>query len=202
MFDYQAGEKYRLTLIMVGLAGMIAGVFFTVLLMPTPEPAKARVRPAYMDHPDVSGMPASAAAAGARAVGPQVAMTDPVVAKALIEQWLPKAWDLSAGSAPNSQRQAMQYMTPECAQAYCENVWTADLAKQIEESGLKSTFTADRVWSGGNQADGSVVVFVDGTQVLSVPGKPGNSRAVKLEYMVKQTPEGLRIAGISEGGRS
>lgn len=201
MFDYQAGEKQRLTLIMVGLAGLIAGVFFTVLLMPTPEPARTRPRPAYMDHPDVSGV-ASSGAANARAVGPQVTMTDPVIAKALIEQWLPKAWDLSAGTAPNSQRQAIQYMTPECAQAYCENVWTPDLAKQIEESGLQSTFTTQRVWSGGTQADGAVVVFVDGTQVLSVPGKPSNSRAVRLEYMVKQTPEGLRIAGISEGGKS
>jgi len=203
MFDYQAGEKYRLTLIMVGLAGLIAGVFLTVLLMPTPEPVKRRALPAYAHDPDVSGMHAGGppAAGAAAAMAPQASMANPVIAKSLIEQWLPKAWDLSAGTAQQSQEQAMQYMTPECAQAYRQNIWTPEIAKQIDESGLKSSFRVDRVWSGGNNAEGAVIVFVDGEQVLDVPGKGANSRMVKLEYMVKQTPDGLRIAGISESGK-
>jgi hypothetical protein len=37
MFDYQAGEKYKLTLIMVGFAGLMAGMLFTLVLMPQQE---------------------------------------------------------------------------------------------------------------------------------------------------------------------
>ena len=208
MFDYQAGEKYRLTLAMVALAGVMAGVFFTVLLMPTPERERRRPLPAYMRHPDVTGvrdnMPSSGAGACVASNSPQsqsVNMTDPQIAKTLIDKWLPLAWDLSAGTARDSQEKAIMYMTPECASAYRQNIWNPELAKQIDEAGVTSTFRADRVVAGDPLADGSVVVFVDGVQVLSVPAKGSSSRPVKLEYMVKQTADGMRIAGISEGGK-
>ncbi len=42
MFDYQAGEKYKLTLIMVAIAGLMAGAFFTILFSAGPEPAKVQ----------------------------------------------------------------------------------------------------------------------------------------------------------------
>src|SRR5690242_7970126 len=109
MFDYQAGEKYRLTLIMVALAGVIAGVFFTVLLMPAPEqaPRHHRERQPWMNDPDVNGggghgglAPGAAeAAAQAPATAPSGPAADPTAAKSLIESWLPLAWDLSAGTA-------------------------------------------------------------------------------------------------------
>lgn len=211
MFDYQAGERYKLTLIMVGLAGLMAGMFFAVLLMPTPEPTRRRPVPAYMQDPDITGRRAvgnHAAPGAAQAMAPQAAagavnLTDPVAAKALVERWLPYAWNLSAGTAKASQEQAMQYMTADCAAAYQRNIWTPDLAKQIDESGLQSNFRPDRVAVGDPLTDGSVVVFVDGTQTLTVPGKGSTARQVKLEYMVKMTDDQvLRIAGISEGGKS
>lgn len=54
MFDYQAGEKYKLTLIMVGFAGLMAGMLFTMLVMPQPDPRamKARKAPAWTKDPD------------------------------------------------------------------------------------------------------------------------------------------------------
>lgn len=205
MFDYQAGEKYRLTLIMVGLAGLIAGIFLTVLIMPAPEPVKRRAMPAYMHNPDVSGVPydrqPGPGAITAPTMTPPATLAEPAIAKSLVEQWLPKAWDLSAGTAKASQEQAIAYMTSECAEAYRKNIWTSDLSKQIDDSGLKSSFRTDRVWTAGNQQDGSVVVYVEGQQVLSVPGKGATERNVKLEYLVRQTDSGLRIAGISESGK-
>lgn len=206
MFDYQAGEKYKLTLIMVAVAGLMAGIFFTILIMPSPAPQRAhRQRPAWANDPDVTGRPAAVADYGAGAAGAHPAQsanaTDPNLAKTLIEQWLPLAWDLSAGTAKASQDKAMAYMTPDCAGAYKQNIWTEDLARQIDECGLKSTFRADKVGVGAPQADGSVVVFVDGEQQLTVPGKGTTARPVKLEYLVRQTADGMRIAGISEGGQ-
>src|SRR5262249_24361689 len=205
MLDYQPGEKYRMTLIMVGLAGLLAGIFFAVLLMPTPEPVRRRPIPAYMRNPDVTGRPetsqvgpGAAEAMPTPAAAPPVAVADPIVARTLIEQWLPLAWDLSAGTAADSQEKAIAYMTKECADAYRHNTWNPELAKQISEAGLHSSFQAARVEAGELQPDGSVVVFVDGTQILSVPGKGSQSRPVKLEDLIRQTPEGLRTARISQ----
>lgn len=196
-----------MTLIMVGLAGLLAGIFFTVLLMPSPEPVRRRPVPAYMRDPDVTGRvaampPGPGAAEAMTPPAAPVAVANPGVARTLIEQWLPLAWDLSSGTAKQSQEKAIAYMTPECADAYRRNIWTADLARQIDEAGIKSSFTTQRVEAGELQADGSVVIFVEGVQVLSVEGRGSSSRPVKLEYLIRQTPEGLRIAGISEGGKT
>jgi hypothetical protein len=225
MFDYQAGEKFKLTLIMVGFAGLMAGMLFTMILMPSSEPpshrkqakgeqgskgeagrrdsgnayAAAQRAAGRASNPgaDAQGAPPQAAAVPPPEQGPQ---TDPKVATNFLENWLPVAWDLSAGTAKNSQEKAILYMTPECATAYRQNIWTNDLSKQIEDSGLQSTFSPRKVAASQTQADGSVVVFVEGDQVLQVPGKGSQSRPVRLEYLVKTTAEGLRIAGISEGG--
>jgi len=213
MFDYQAGEKYRITLIMVGLAGIMAGMFFTILLCPTPEPTKHKARPKWADNPDVTGharLPNANPMAQAAARGdqqqeqaPQAPAGPPVdqtTALNLVESWLPLAWDMSAGTAKTSQEKAIQYMTPECAIAYRQNVWTDDISKQIEQSGLQSSFRPSFVKATGLQPDGTMVIYVEGQQTLTVPGKGARVRAVKLEYLLKQTVDGIRIAGISETG--
>ena len=212
MFDYQAGEKYRLTLIMVGLAGVMAGIFFTVLLMPPAEPPHHRQRQKWENNPDVVGRgDPSATRHRAEGYGPTGGQpqaqpvtsppADPNQALTLVREWLPKAWDLSAGSAATSQEQAILYMTPECAAQYRQNVWTPDIAKQIESSGLRTTFQADKISASTTQDDGSVIVFVDGEQVMQIPSTGSTkTRSVKLEYMIRQTGQGLKISGISEGG--
>ena len=214
MFDYQAGEKYKLTLIMVGIAGILAGMFFTVLLMPAPEAPSARRRqpPAWASNPDATGQargpegyqaPTEAAAGGPGAeqqAAPQA--TDPMQARNLIANFLPLAWDLSAYSARGHQDQALMLMTDECRQAYTNNIWTPQIAQQIEQSGVQSTFTPKKIDASPYKADGSVEVTVEGEQTLAVPGKGSKNRNVKVVYLVKQLPEGLRIAGISEAGRT
>jgi hypothetical protein len=205
MFDYQAGEKYKITLIMVALAGLMAGAFFTILLSSTSEPAKtSRPRAAYMDDPDITGNRTAGAAASTYTNQSQMnpaSIADPMNSLNLVQDWLPLAWDLSAGTASESQEKAIEYMTEECANAYRQNVWTPEVAQQIDASGIKSSFSANRVAAGNNQADGSVVITVEGKQVLNIPNKGAKTRSVKLEYLVKNTPDGLRIAGISEGGK-
>jgi len=203
MFDYQAGEKYKLTLIMVALAGVMAGAFFTILLSAGPEQPKARPHAAYMDSPDITGRASPVASNYAnQAQNAQASLTNPLDALNLVQDWLPLAWDLSAGTASDSQEKAIEYMTDDCAKAYRESVWTSQIAQQIDASGIKSTFSASRVAAGNNQPDGSVVITVEGKQILTIPNKGAKKRSVKLEYLVKNTADGLRIAGISEGGKS
>jgi hypothetical protein len=227
MFDYQAGEKYKMTLIMVGFAGLMAGMLFTMLFMPqNAEPPKRAARPAWMNDPDTNGgrgvghhLPGrhggprgsddgsgrEAAAGQQMPAAQQIAaaqMTDPQAAATLLNEWLPSAWDLNAGSAAQSQEKAIMYMTPECATAYRQNIWNPDMQKRVQESGLQTTFTVSKLLPGQPQNDGSVVILVEGTQVLTVPGKGSKEQQIKYEYLVKQTSEGLRIAGISDGGAS
>ena len=224
MFDYQAGEKYKMTLMMVGFAGVMAGMLFTMLFMPqSAEPPKRAQKPTWMNNPDGgrphhgrggpsgsddgSGREASAGQQQQQQMGAaqQIAASqaiDPQAAATLLNDWLPKAWDLNAGSATQSQETAIMYMTPECATAYRQNVWNPDMQKKVQDSGLQTTFTVQKMLPGQPQNDGSVVILVEGTQVLTVPGKGSREQPVKYEYLVKQTSEGLRIAGISEGGAS
>ena len=222
MFDYQAGEKYKLTLIMVGVAGLLAGVFFTVLLMPTPDagPAKHHTAPKWSSNPDATGT-ARMPGAGQRATdgqGPgqgqgqeqgaqpqaQAPMAvDAFQAREMLEtKFLPLAWDLSAYSARASQGKAIAYMTDDCKRAYMNNIWTSTIAKQIEDSGVQSQFTPRKIEPGQVRSDGSVEVTVEGQQTLSVPGKGGKTRDVKVVYLVRQYPEGMKIAGISEAGQT
>ncbi|MBX9694544.1 MAG: hypothetical protein K2Z81_19310, partial [Cyanobacteria bacterium] len=185
MFDYQAGEKYKLTLIMVGMAGVMVGMFFTLLFMGDSQPQQVahKPRPKWADHPDVTGQ--GSVNEGPRATGmpggnpegappappQQYEATDPTMAMQLIEQWLPVAWDLSAGSAADSQSKAIKYMTSDCASAYQQNVWTPEIAAQIEQSGLRSSFKAHALKIGATKPDGAVVIMVEGEQLLEVPGK-------------------------------
>lgn len=214
MFDYQAGEKFKLTLIMVGFAGLMAGMLFTMLLMPQPDPHAGKRRPQakWMNDPDARGggprsayVPRDGDGAqnspppGLAPQAPAGMLTDPNTALTLVEQWLPVVWDLSAATAPASQEKAIAYMTPECATAYRANIWTTEMAQQIQESGLQSSFNAKKVSAGTNQPDGSVVIYVEGEQILQVAGKPARARPVKMEYLVRTTQDGMRIAGISEG---
>lgn len=211
MFDYQAGEKYKLTLIMVAIAGMLAGMFFTVILMPSPEAApRRRQAPAWASNPDVTGAPmsnpeaqeAAAGGAGAPAGGPAPMATDVVQARDFVANFLPLAWDLSAYSARAHQDQALQLMTDDCKQAYTSHIWTPEIAQQIETSGVQSEFQPKKVEPTPMKSDGSVEVIVEGVQTLGVAGKGQKTRNVKVVYLVKQFPEGLKIAGISEAGQT
>ncbi len=213
MFDYQAGEKFKLTLMMVGFAGLMAGMFFTMLLMPSTEPPhRHKKAPVTTDTGgrNARGAYSAAQAAGGAAVGaageqaalpatPQGPVTDPAQATNFLENWLLAAMDLNAATAKISQEKAILYMTSECATAYRQSIWTEALSKQIEEAGLQSSFQAKKVAASQTQADGSVVIFVEGEQTLQAPGKPVQSRPTKFEYLVRNTPEGLRIAGITQG---
>lgn len=218
MFDYQAGEKYKMTLILVGMAGVMVGMFFSILLVgdgPRPE-RTAKQRPKWADNPDVTGRGSVRDSAGAPTefgngaaqaqdgqapvapTEPTVAATDPAQAQQLVETFLPIAWDLSAGTAPNSQEMAMGYMTSDCADLYRQNIWTQEMATKINESGLKSTFQAKMIRIASKNPDGSVVVLVEGDQNLQLPDQPVHARPVKIEYLVKTTAQGMKIAGISE----
>jgi hypothetical protein len=217
MFDYQAGEKYKLTLIMVGVAGIIAGMFFTLLLLPAPDMSTSRHKAMdertrrILSNPDISGRrdggmfgrdggggPGAANARDGQQPGPAgVPLVDRSTAQQFMQNWLPRVWDLSARTAGTNQEEAIKWMTPECAAAYRQNIWSSDIASRISSSALQSEWHTTQMDVSENLQDGSVVVKVEGLQVLEAPtGR--KEKPVSLEYMLKQTPDGMRVAGISE----
>jgi hypothetical protein len=214
MFDYQAGEKYKITLIMVAIAGMMGGIFFSVLLMPTPDAGAAHRKRGpvtrAMSDPDVTGYRAPHPDAQGGAVnpqsltgpGPEYTPVNPADAANMVTQFSQYAFDLNFQSARASQERAIhEFMTPECAQAYRQNIWKEETAQQVEQSGLQSTFQIEGVSPGNLLGDGSIEVELQGKQTLGV-GANRKTRAVKVRYLIKNIPgQGPRIAGISEVGK-
>lgn len=209
MFDYQAGEKYKMTLIMVAVAGAMAGVFITLILSPTPAPTGrgGRVRSRADTNPDVTGIaappgsdPRYATQQNGAPPPPPAGLVEPFKAQAYVEAFLPLAWDFNASSAANSQQSAIGMMTAQCADSYKKNIWTDEMAATIASSGMTSTWSQKMVSARQNQADGSIEIVVQGEQQLQLPGEPPKPRPVKFVYLVKKEADGsLKIAGISEG---
>jgi hypothetical protein len=206
MFDYTAGEKYKLTLGMTAVAGVLGGAFVTMLLASPSPPPRHGAQSYYGQEPPSSvhySTPSQGMAmAGAPATAPTlpVSVIDPKSAKELIQQWLPLAWDLSAGTAAQDQDLAIKYMTPECAQSYRKTIWTPDLAKQIDEAGLRSSFEILSISEPLIQNDGSAIVDVEGTQTIISASGQSSQRQVRLEYSLVDTPNGPRVASFKENG--
>jgi hypothetical protein len=224
MFDYHAGEKFKILLIGTGACAFLFGVLLMGLLGGGGEPAHITAarqkhkkmhtdqgvissdraqqqgyQPTDVRQPEDGGS-AQNPMAGVQEPGANYTVTDPLQARTLIESFLPYSWDLSAASASNSQERAIMVMTPECAQAYRQSIWTKEMAAQIEQSGLKSSFTPSKINVVGTKPDGAVVIEVEGMQVLEMEGKGAKNRAVKMEYLVKSVDGNMRITGINEVG--
>jgi hypothetical protein len=211
MFDYQAGEKYKLTLIMVAVAGAMAGAFFTLLLSPAPEAPKPHRRgggrAANFEGGGASSLRSVGGGRGMRDNGvppapdtPPPESIDKGAAQSLVQGILPLTWDFSSSTANQSQERAMSFMTQDCAQNYRLNVWTPEIAQGVTGAGMTSSFTPTSCQAITATDDGSVVVKVQGEQILNLQGQEPRHKPVTMEYLVKKTPQGLKISGISESG--
>ncbi|MBS1990987.1 MAG: hypothetical protein JSS83_10745 [Cyanobacteria bacterium SZAS LIN-3] len=207
MFDYQAGEKQKLLLIMTAVSGVIAGSFFTLLLSSPGEAPRAPQRGGRMRSGETGGGGPplrSVSGRGMRDNGvppaPPVEEVDRGAAQSMVQGTLPLMWDFNSATANQSQEQAMTFMTQDCAQNYRLNVWTPEIAKSVGAAGMTSSFTPQMCQAITSEADGSVVVKVQGQQVLNLQGQPPKLKQVQMEYLVKRTPSGLKICGISESG--
>lgn len=203
MFDYQAGERYRITLIMVAVAGFIAGIFIMILLAPPSEaPRKKRAMTRANYDPDVTGVPRGGGGGGGggnpqQAVQPQAA--DAQAAKDFIRNFSYNAFDLSAQTASDSQAKAMQQMTPQCAQSYRASIWTPEMEQMVRESGVRATFQPQRVESGQATPDGGIVIFLTGSQTLTREDGASQNKEINVQYMVQRGGDGsLKVSGIED----
>lgn len=231
MFDYHAGEKFKVLLIGTAICGFLGGVFIMAIcgggggepahitearkkhkkmhtdqgVISSDRAAQQGYQPTDVRQPEDGGGQNPMAGAQAPGGGQQqmpadYTYTDSLNARSMIEAFLPYAWDLSAGTASASQERAIECMTPECAQAYRQTLWTKEMAAQVEQSGLKSSFNATNIKVAGNKPDGAVVIEVEGNQILEMEGKGAKNRPVKMEYLIKMINGGLKITGINEVG--
>lgn len=210
MFYYQAGDRYKLTLSMVAVAGLMAGVFFTLLLgggAPSEPPRRARTKQNPYN-PDTG-----AAAVGGRgssmvtgpggdpnaATTPQV--SDAQAAQDFVRNFVTYSFNMNSNAASASQAQAMAMMDSETAKAYRNNVWTPDLEQLVTTSNLTSQFNITSISSGQQNPDGSIVIFMNGTQILNSPASGQQQKPVSVEYLVQRGPSGWHIIGIQEKGQ-
>jgi len=215
MFDYQAGEKQKLLLIMTAVSGVVAGAFFTLLLAPPGEAPQKPTRGGgsrrlqNMERGAAqSAVPLRAINGGMRDGGAQanqppaaVSEVDKGAAQSMVQGALKYMWDFNSSTSNQSQQQAMAQMTADCAQNYRLNVWTPEIAQKVAAAGMTSSFTPLSCEAITSEADGSVVVKVQGQQILNLQGQPPQQKQVLMEYLVRRTPSGeLKICGISESG--
>jgi len=211
MFDYQAGEKQKLLLIMTAVSGVVAGAFFTLLLSPPGEAPQRPTRGGPRRPPNmerggagtaplrsVGGMRDNGVQANQPPAGEEV---DKGAAQSMVQGALQYMWDFNSTTANQSQEQAMALMTADCAQNYRLNVWTPEIAQKVGAAGMTSSFTPQSCEAITSTPDGSVVVKVQGQQILNLQGQAPQPKMVMMEYLVKRTPSGqLKICGISESG--
>lgn len=209
MFDYQAGERYKLTLIMVGAVGVIAGIFLMIIVAPPSEsPRKNRPRARSSYDPDVTGIPRSlgggaptgvteyGTAAGQGVSAPNVADAD--AAKDFVRAFAFNSFDFTATTAASSQQKAMAMMAPDTASKYQANVW-GPVASQVTESGVTTQFVPSKLSPGQANPDGSIVIFLEGQLSLTAPDGRIQQKPVNMEYLVAKMPDGsMRITGIEE----
>lgn len=209
MFDYQAGERYKLTLIMVGAVGVIAGIFLMIIVAPPSEaPRKKRPMSRSSYDPDVTGIPRSlgggapgglteygaAPTQGAAAVN----SADGDAAKDFVRAFASNSFDFTASTAASSQQKAMSMMSPETASNYQANVW-GPVASQVTGSGVTTQFTPSMISTGQANPDGSIVIFLQGQLALNAADGHIEQKAVNMEYLVQKMPDGsMRISGIQE----
>lgn len=210
MFDYQAGERYKLTLIMVAVAGLMAGVFFTLLLgggAPSEPPRRARTKQnPYNPDTGAAAVGGSGSAVVTGAGGnPNVATTpqvsDAQAAQDFVRNFVTYSFNMNSNAASASQAQAMAMMDSETANAYRNNVWTPELEELVTKSGLTSQFSISSISSGQQNPDGSIVIFMNGTQILNSPAAGQQQKPVSVEYRVQRTASGWRIVGIQENSQ-
>jgi len=213
MFDYQAGEKQKLLLIMTAVSGVIAGAFFTLLLSPPAEAPQKQSRGGgsrrmqNMERGTAQSLvPLRSINGGMRDNGtqanqpPAADMVEGGAAQSMVQGLLQYMWDFNSSTANQSQEQAIANMTPECAQVYRLNVWTPEIAQKVAAAGMTSSFTPQSCQFVTNNPDGTAVVKIQGQQILVLQGQPTPPKMVIMEYLVKRTPSGLKICGISESG--
>ncbi len=213
MFDYQAGERYKITLIFVGVAGLMAGVFFTLLLGSTgeaPRPKRGKGGSAMIQPGSSRRRPVNDGGdpnAGQYGQGGQNSQggpvppseTDSLAARDLIQAFAPLSFDMSATTANDSQTRAMEMMTSDFAQTYRTSIWTPELAQLVQESGVRSSFTVHTVSAMQANADGSIAVRLTGTKVMTKPDGESKTDAVNMEYLCQKDASGrFKIAGIKD----
>jgi hypothetical protein len=208
MFDYQAGEKYKLTLVMVGVTGIIVGASLTLFLAtpsgPPPRASHGSRRPANYEARGSGSLRSAGGRVSHDGGGPDDAAPPPVdvvdkgAAQSFVQGFLNLTWDFNSTTSGQSQERAMTFMTPDCAQNYKVNIWTPEMAQTVAGAGMTSSFTTVSCQAITSTDDGSVVVKVVGDQTLNLQGQAPKQQHKIMEYLVKKTPQGLKISGISE----
>jgi hypothetical protein len=124
----------------------------------------------------------------------------PDLAANFLGWWLQNgAMDYNAPTAIQSHQVAMQWMTPDAANAFQNSFWTPQIAESVATGRLVAAFQPTGIQPQAVNPDGSVVLGVTGTMVVQTGAQPAVQQ-FSGAFLVRQEPEGLRVAGLDARG--
>jgi hypothetical protein len=129
-----------------------------------------------------------------QAATPAAGLT-PSIATDFVSWWLQAAMDYNGASAAQNHQSAMQWMTPEAAQAFQNLFWNPQIAESVATGRLVAAFHPTNVQAQAVNPDGSVVVAVTGTMVVQTGAQP-TAQQFAGAFLVRKDNDSLRVAGL------
>jgi hypothetical protein len=134
---------------------------------------------------------------GAAASGGQqaaAAALTPDLAVQFVRWWLTQSMDYRMDTAAASHKAAAAWMLPDASNAFEQLYWGDHIKQGIATGTIVGAFQPSSVVPLATNPDGTVVVTVVGTLMMQQSGQQPASQQLTMDFLVKQTAEGCRIA--------
>lgn len=139
-----------------------------------------------------TGQVQGAAGAGQAAAAPQP--LTPELALQFVRWWLTQSMDYRMDTAAASHKTAALWTLPDANNAFEQLYWGDHIKQGIASGQIVGAFQPVSVTPVATNPDGSVVVTAVGTLMIQQSGQQPAGQQLTMDFLVKQTPDGLRIA--------
>lgn len=118
----------------------------------------------------------------------------PDLAVQFVRWWLTQSMDYRMDTAAASHKAAAAWMLPDASNAFEQLYWGDHIKQGIATGTIVGAFQPSSVVPLATNPDGTVVVTVVGTLMMQQSGQQPASQQLTMDFLVKQTAEGCRIA--------
>ncbi|MBP9806868.1 hypothetical protein KBF38_01055 [bacterium] len=118
----------------------------------------------------------------------------PDLASQFVRWWLTQSMDYRMDTAVASHKAAAAWMLPDASNAFEQLYWGDHIKQGIATGTIVGSFQPVSVIPLATNPDGSVVVTAVGTLVMQQSGQQPAAQQLTMDFLVKQTADGCRIA--------